>query len=244
MRNDKLKDMVRSVLPSKNREAARKAKASESRRARRIARTELRRGEVEVHIEPDQSATVARRRDGDKLSHFMRWCNAITSDMTQREALDYVRSILPKNLIGDHAYFHWELFVRYRRVTYADYREHRRRKVQSFIDSTTFRLRRVLMADPDLHARLNAEIKRRKPEDGTRRLLAGVHDIENFVNAISRAPDTLAIEKAVTLQLIEQIEKTKGGRKAALRLRFPLLGGSVANHVAFQRRDVVRVSRA
>ena len=37
---------------------------------------------------------VGWRRDGDKLNHFMRWCEAITKGMTTAEALAHVRSIL------------------------------------------------------------------------------------------------------------------------------------------------------
>ena len=33
-----------------------------------------------------QMGNVRRRRDGDKLNHFMRWCEAITAGMTTEEA--------------------------------------------------------------------------------------------------------------------------------------------------------------
>jgi hypothetical protein len=191
--------MIRSVLPSTRRRYARQAKAMKNRAARRFVRFDLR------------------------AENF--WCEAITEGMTTREALESIRAILPDSLIGDHAYGHWETHCRYRRDRQLPtYRERRGREVQSFVDSTAFRLRRALVVDPTLHARINAEIKRRKLAGEARRLLAGVHEVEEFVRAIARymrhdAPDPFAVERAITLELIEQIERQKGGRKAALLLR-------------------------
>src|SRR5687767_10134686 len=107
---EKLKDMVESILPSKNREAARAAKARANRWHRRVVRADAE-GD---HIAADRicaaevADTVSWRRGGDKLEHFMRWCEKITAGMTTEEALGFVRGILPKSLIGDHAYGHWE----------------------------------------------------------------------------------------------------------------------------------------
>ena len=50
--------------------------------------------------------------------------------------------------------------------------------------------------------------------DEPRRLLAGVHDIETFVRDIAET----GVERAVTMELIAQVEKQKGGRKVALRV--------------------------
>jgi hypothetical protein len=239
MRNDKLKDMIRSILPSKNREAARLAKALESRRTRRGVRADVRldNPKADLNRDADQSENVSWRRGGDKLNHFMRWCEAITDGMTLQESLDYVRSILPRNLIGDHAYGHWEDYRRYR-GRYASYSEQGQRRLQSFIDSAVFRLRRALIVDPTLHGRLNAEIKTRKPVDQPRRLLAGVHDVGDFVRAIApsrywfETPNPHDLERAITLELIEWIERTKGGRKVALRV---LGETSVAKRVGWLR---------
>jgi hypothetical protein len=228
MRSSKTKDMIRSILPSKNREAARKAKAGTSREHRRTMRDALGHEDPETTKHDfgrsaDQSMNVWRRRAGDKLNHFMRWCDAITDGMTQDEALAFVRGILPSSLIGDHAYGHWKTYVRYRRGRRKRmrYPEIERRRMQSFHDSLTFRLRRALMIEPDLHTRLNAEIKTRKQEGEPRRLLQGVHDIPSFVATISwrtYAADPFAIERDVTFALVREIEQKKGGRKAALRL--------------------------
>ena len=34
--------------------------------------------------------------------------------MTKRQKLDAVRAVLPRNLIGDHAFGHWETHLKYR----------------------------------------------------------------------------------------------------------------------------------
>ena len=219
MRKDKLRDMVRSILPSKNREAARAAKALTNRVHRRGVRVHLHhddRDRVDLTRAASQSSNVQWRRGGDKLNHFIRWCEQITAGMTTDDALSYVRAILPRTLVGDHAYGHWE---RHRRPWISRFSFPRAQTAQSFIDSTTFRLRRALGIDPELHARINRSIKDRKPLDQPRRLLAGMHDIEAFVKTIvfpeRFGNDLYATERSTTLELIEQTERTKGDREAA-----------------------------
>jgi len=218
MKKEKLKDMVRSILPSTNRKSARSAKAAASRRVRRAVRGELHAEDPEttkadLHRAANQSMNVRDRRGQDKLNHFMRWGDAITKGMTTDEALSHVRSLLPKNLIGDHAYGHWKAHRKpywFGRYSYTP----RHRLVQSWIDSTRFHLRRALSEDPALHGRLNAEIKARKMFE-VRRLLAGLHDIDDFVQEIAE-PEQFAMERSVTRRLIEEHEK--GGLRAALRI--------------------------
>jgi hypothetical protein len=233
MRSNKIKDMIRSILPSKNREAARRAKKLTNRALRRGVRADVRTEDAE-----ETSADLMRRayhadnvlwrRGGDKLNHFMRWCKAITEGMDTQAALDHVREMLPDSLIGDHAYGHWEQDSR--RYRYVRRAEALRRRFESFRDSTAFRLRRALVIAPDLHHGLNATIKSRKQPGEPRRLLYGIHDVDAFVLAITPPlqygyrylyeidfPDPFAIERRTTLELIAASEKQKGGRKAALR---------------------------
>ncbi|HEX7253696.1 MAG TPA: hypothetical protein VF376_12500 [Thermoanaerobaculia bacterium] len=222
MRSNKIKDMIRSVLPSTDRKGARKSKSGKKRSARRRVRLNLRtedfdESKADFRRDVRLSYVVAMRRSADKVNPLMRWCRAKTEGMDTEEALGYVRGILPSSLIGDHAYFHWELERRplhWRR----GYRPSQ--TLQSFVDSTTFRLERALAIAPDLHHALNAEIKRRKVEGDPRRLLLGIHDVEAFVRDVAwpdkRGEDDLYyIERGVTLDLIERIEK--GGREAALQ---------------------------
>ncbi|HEX7150011.1 MAG TPA: hypothetical protein VF618_00885 [Thermoanaerobaculia bacterium] len=183
--------MVRSILPSKNREAARAAKVTERRRVRRAVRTDLRHEDYEtspVDFLQDafQSPNVYWRRGGDKLNHFLRWCEAITAGMTAVDALSYVRSLLPRNLIGEHAYEHWkEVCTRDRRYgSKSQHHERRRRELQSRFDQTRCALRGALREDPTLLGRLNADIKRGRQPDPPRRLLRGMHDVDAFVQFV------------------------------------------------------------
>lgn len=220
---EKLRDMIRSILPSTYRSGPRRAKATRKRRHRRKVRGDLR------HQDPETTKAaltrdvrvgdiVSWRRGGDKLSHFLRWCERITKGMTADEALAFVRGLLPASVIGDHAYSHWEV---HRKPRYSWFAGGRRRsperELQSYRDSTTFRLHRALRLDPELHARLNAEIKRRKALDEPRRLLAGAHDVEAFVEDVrTQKCGHYQTERSIMLRLITETEK--GGRKVALRI--------------------------
>ena len=216
MKKDKLRDMIRSVLPSTKRETARLIKAAESRRVRRSVRSDLRSDSLDnLRRNADQSENVSWRRAGDKLNHFMRWCEAITAGMDTQEALDRVRALLPRDVIGDHAYSHWERHRRCHCRKWIGIAEFTRRNDQSIFDSMRFRLRRALAVDPTLHTRLNAEIKHRKLQAEPRRLLMGNHDVDAFIGVVW-FQEGFETEQSTTLELIERIEKTKGGRKAAL----------------------------
>ena len=205
---EKLRDMVRSILPSRHRKPARIEKAARKRAYRRTIREKVR---VEDAEETSFDLTrdvyvrdLVNARRSDKLNHFMRWCEAKTKHMTDREALQYVRALLPQDVIGNHAYFHWEIHVKYRRRPQR--RRHRPRKSDREI--AIERLRRALAIDPTLQGRLNRMIKATGP--GPHRLLLGVHDIEAFI-AEAGWP-----ERDIMSRLIAEIEN--GGREAALRL--------------------------
>lgn len=236
IRPEKLQDMVRSILPSKNREAARKAKATECRRARRVARMDVRNEDfdesaVDFFRDADQSSNVQWRRGGDKLNHFLRWCRVRTRGMTTREALDYVRRLLPRNLIGDHAYSHWETEMKYRgrRGSAVSWLEGRRRTLEGFIDQTAHRLRHALELDPTVVGSLNAEIKRRKVLDEPRRLLRGVHDVEAFVREILLGrwdvddvirhgwPHRFGVERNAVMTMLAEVEIANGPKRKVRR---------------------------
>jgi hypothetical protein len=179
----KLLDMVRSILPSRWRNA-RRAKAMVKRRVRRSVRAELRGEADDVQRDAYVGHVVRDRRDADKLSHFMRWCDELTKGMTVQEALDYVRAILPRNLIGDHAFGHWEVHVRGRGRKRTPYAEWSRRQEQSTYDRLRFALRRALTERPEFLGELNAAIKSRKIIDEPRRMLRGIHDVDAFAGDV------------------------------------------------------------
>ena len=209
MKKDKLRDMVRSVLPSTQRYGARFAKAAASRRVRHAIRVEVYTEDpaADLNRAADQWLTVSERRVHDKLNHFMRWCEAITEGMDTRESLDHVRALLPRNVIGDHAYSHWESHRRAHGRKWIGIAEFSRRVDQSIFDSMRFRLRRVLTVDPTLHTRLNAEIKHRKLQTEPRRLLMGIHDIDGFIETVWFEA-VFETERSTTLELIGQIESS------------------------------------
>lgn len=135
----------------------------------------------------------------DKLNHFMRWCEHWTRGMTERQALDAVRAVLPHNLIGDHAYGHWQSYRR--RVATHVY--HPKQERQSRYDKTRHRLRQALSIDPNFQRELNDAIKARKIEGEPRRLLLGLHDIDAFVRALMDEND-FTCEWRVLLGLLDQ----------------------------------------
>jgi hypothetical protein len=181
MKKEKTRDMIRSILPSKARGAARIDKALLKRAHRRDVRIDVSLRDFETtkaDFARDVSlwSVVWDRRAADKLNHFIRWCEKITAGLSAEEKLGYVKGLLPRNLIGDHAYSHWQSHVK--RVRYCGERS---RTLQSMYDSARFHLRRALEIDPDLQRRLNAMIKSRKLPDEPRRLLLGFHDIDAFL---------------------------------------------------------------
>lgn len=206
---EKLRTMIRSILPSVARRFARRAKARENRRVRRGVGAALRAGDASSGLlrVADHSRTVQSRRAADKLNHFMRWCEELTQGMTNQAALDYVRAILPRNVIGDHAYSHWEIHCRYRRGPFVQWEEQKRRSEQSLHDRTVFALRRLLTERPEVLGELNAEIKHRKKEDEPRRLLFGIHDVDAFTRDVfstkHRPPCGFRTERSVVESYIE-----------------------------------------
>ena len=184
--DDKVRDMIRAILPSTARRAARERKRMENRRVRRAVRAALRCGDLgaDLHRGAQHGGTVQLRRAADKLGPFLRWCRSRTRGMNGRQSLEAVRVLLPRTTIGDHAYSHWELEVRY--GGHVSFREAQRRVAQSLYDSTRHRLRQALSVDPALQGRLNAAIKAVMTMEpvGPRRLLLGIHDVDAFVDAV------------------------------------------------------------
>ncbi|WP_395813633.1 hypothetical protein [Archangium minus] len=109
--------MTRSLLPSKNREAARHARALVHRAARRQSRVEMAqlarnpetfedRAGLDADTTGEIRLVVSRRRGGDKLSPFIRWARATTRSLPQHSRMGHLRNLVPRGVIGDHALFH------------------------------------------------------------------------------------------------------------------------------------------
>ncbi len=134
---DKKRTMLRSILPSTKRKEVRKSKRKLHQVQRRRVRHNLgaykgyedqvenlydELGEdLTDYITPlngnyrgrrDWDAIVWERRNADKLNHFEHWAWKITRHMPVKDRYDYMRSILPDNLVGRHALSHLE-FLRF-----------------------------------------------------------------------------------------------------------------------------------
>ncbi len=127
---DKARDIARSLLPCKNREAARRDKAKVHRTERRGAREELSyyEGRLDREVERELieeecvpttrpgidyrveiASNVMVRRWGDKLGPFLRWARAKTRTLRDpRRKLARVKKLLgASTLITEHALGHF-----------------------------------------------------------------------------------------------------------------------------------------
>lgn len=115
--DEKVRDMTRSLLPSRNREAARRARALVHRSARRQSRAEMARlardpesfenlAGLDADTTGEIRQLVSRRRGGDKLAPFIRWARATTHPLPQHSRMSHLRGLVPRGVIGDHALFH------------------------------------------------------------------------------------------------------------------------------------------
>lgn len=118
---EKLLQISRSILPSKQRQNARFEKRYTARSERRISRQRLKSFEdydeldFNIPIKRRFSFTVQNRRDADKLSHFERWAEKKANSFgdTPSERICKLRKILPKGLIGEHAISHLRWLNKY-----------------------------------------------------------------------------------------------------------------------------------
>lgn len=207
---EKLLDMIRSILPSTARVRARYAKTWNTRNVRRRVRMALHTEDAEetaldLREEADQMPAVRFRRGADKLNHFMRWCESWTRGMTERQALDAVRAVLPRNLIGDHAFGHWESHLKYRRRRRYS-RDSGGRQWQSRYDKTRHRLRQAMSLDPGFPGRFNAAVKAKKEAEEPRRMLHGLHDVDAFLADVLVRHD-YNLEERLLLDLLTEVEQ-------------------------------------
>lgn len=206
---DKDRDMARSILPSKNREAARAGKARVKRAARRGNRQACRglanldpchsddwdaRFDLRAYPEAEINLMVDWRRSGDKLNHFQRWAVARTKHLPLHERFDTMAAVVPDGLIGDHALSHlrWVREINPDSSRWWHREDYDRRKADRERAHAEYcrcvRLAVTNLVERGGHRELNAAIKQTavgqtpRPE---RRLLAGVHDIDDFVAAVT-----------------------------------------------------------
>jgi hypothetical protein len=210
--DEKVKDMSRSVLPSKGRESARYRRRAIHKRQRAhelAAVTAYRRDADPESVTPDVWGTHApditemvwNRRAADKVGPLIRWARAtIAASPTLRpasveEQVAYFAGLLPDTTIGRHAIMHIQQDLKWH-ARWAQYYARPRtapgRGPQ--VMETERQLREILAAG--LHGALNAELRRLvdrqvvppRASPTPHRPLLGGHDVAAFAAEMARWP--------------------------------------------------------
>lgn len=181
--DEKITDVIRSVLPSTARRDARRTRQLIHRAARRKVKVALRAGDADAFVDLRGSIEemVWDRRAADKLGPLVRWAlHQVRHDPRLREAgfaerIDHFRQLLPDNTIGRHALSHiaWPL-------------ERLDSRPREFADGPSCVGEVRALYEAGYHGELNARLKIHQLS-----LLGGVHDIEGF--AASSGTATLSI---------------------------------------------------
>ena len=119
---EKVRQMVRSILPSTGAKKARENKAALNRKLRRNTRQSLKQIRSEEDWEEDTTdywddgqqeryMIVNIRRGADKVSHFQKWAEHRAADIPDGEKMDHIKSIIKgRGVIIDRAYTHLKWF--------------------------------------------------------------------------------------------------------------------------------------
>ena len=195
---NKRRQMARTILPS----TSRRVSAHELTRIRRAHRHQVNqrlqvcggRGLADFAEEPVDLAdaeaypdheirdAVRTRRSGDKVAPLIRWAIGSTRQLRQEDRLSHLAAELPANLIGAHAISHLasvdELVIDAPHRHY-DYRWRDPSPKVPSRDELARACRQVI--ERGEHGELNAFLKQYRPGS---RLLLGLHDLEDFVEAV------------------------------------------------------------
>ncbi|WP_223642004.1 hypothetical protein [Corallococcus sp. EGB] len=219
--DEKVRQMARSLLPAKNREHARWNRARVHRAARSEARRELaawmRNSAWEEDVPPcapwediEIRQAMNLRRWGDKVNPFIRWATARTRNLPHEARAGHVRGILPRGVIGEHAWFHLKDTPAFEDPVEASRRQHRRRCAQrrerqrrkgALLDrGEQVQLLRALLQEHDGHRLFNRFLRERYAWTRTlndqapanrklqvlppHRPLLGVHDLNPFLDSL------------------------------------------------------------
>lgn len=176
--DEKVRQMARSLLPSKIRETARWRRASVHRAARGEVRRELAAWLRDRNLEEDEPPcapwedieirqAVNHRRAGDKVNPFIRWATARTSHLPRAARRSHVRGLLSQGVIGEHALGHLERTPAFETPMLVLERE-RLQQLQARRDRGTrmergelAQLLRALLLEPDGHRTFNRFLRER-----------------------------------------------------------------------------------
>lgn len=189
--DDKITDVIRSVLPSTARRDARRTRQLIHRSARRKVKVALRSGDVDavVDIRGPIEDMVWDRRAGDKVGPLVRWAlHQVRHDPRLRETgfaerIDHFRQLLPNTTIGRHALSHiaWPL-------------ERLDSPPREFADGPSCISAVRALYEAGYHGELNARLKIQVLP-----LLGGAHDIESFAAKAGKA--TISIVNALASEV-------------------------------------------
>lgn len=211
--DDKIKDMIESLLPSSARRRARENRAAAHRKARRATRQNHDRDRTHVFEKTRRIEIMEMmwdRRGADKLS-FTRWAEEVTKHLPDVEdRYNFIKKLVPNNTIGRHALTHlpFEWQPEYRNNPRFRYPPDKNRFTKRHMRELLYEL----FSTADGHRNLNGALKyghnrvghpKRWWVDGYKRmdvvdiefcdeciqprLLAGIHDVADFVDAIYKA---------------------------------------------------------
>lgn len=238
--DDKLRQMARSILPSRWRGAAR-AKAHLKRATRREVKCHLSQltrdvaaWEDEYGLDDDAwvGPVVRDRRGSDKLAHFERWAARVTAALPQTDRLSAVRAVLPKGLIGQHAVEHLRWWPEFQHPNEAVVRAAARSRWyagrrRGMDRGEMAELLRELLTVNEGHAAVNLVMRRSKlmlgPDDvvqrriGTPRMLHGRDDVLAFLAELS-GRGTDGRQREALERYLAAYKRTRGVRAAALEL--------------------------
>jgi hypothetical protein len=216
---EKIKDMSRSVLPSKGRKGARDNRRTihGRQRSRELAAvTAYRRDADPESVTPDVRGTygpdirymVWGRRARDKVGPLIRWAEAtiaadpVLRSATRAEQVAYFARLMPDSTIGRHAVQHIDQALEWHERR-ARYQARRPTAPGPHVVDMERQLRQIL--ETGLHATLNAGLRRLADTQDVRplatpmprRLLLGSHDIEAFAAKMARWPTVRDLVKTL-----------------------------------------------
>jgi hypothetical protein len=209
--DEKVTDMIRSVLPSTARHGVRATRRLIHRAERRTAKSRLRAGDDDVFVDTRGAVSdlVWDRRAADKVAPLVRWAlhhvraDPALRDATTAERLEHFRRLLPDTTIGRHALSHiaWPL----ERLEHQGRPQPRRWRAPSIAPTVR------ALYEAGYHGELNKRLKIRLLPT-----LAGIHDIDRFAEAAGQSTravvDGLAIETGVVRVTAPEPQGVGAGR--------------------------------
>ncbi|MGE6756816.1 hypothetical protein ACQKGO_02285 [Corallococcus interemptor] len=258
--DEKVRQMARSLLPSKNREAARAARARIHRAARQEVRQQLAMwlsfGDEERDLpsfapweRKEIGQEVRWRRDGDKVKPFIRWATARTSGLRREDRLSHVRSLLPRGVIGEHALGHvkdtdaFEDPVEKAWRSHYWVRRHAQRKGALLDRGEQAQLLRAVLLEPEGHRTFNRFLRESHTRAATpHRPLLGEHDVLPFLDTLKHPRWGYETPPAQWVRLFLQRFKEHRGHIPAVRASLEAEG--LMSSRPLERRQLQRAGAA